>query len=147
MLNRQLVFDTVTSHLLRQGERSVRIYNRVDETCAYRGKNGLKCSIGVLIPDGKYNKSMEGNNAFTAEIASAIDKQYGSVDSTPDPVNDLNSDGTFLWWLQWSHDSNYNRGTFLEDTIKRLANTVERFNLDPFILINCVRALAQSGAI
>ena len=50
----QLMFDTVATHLLKQGERAG------DEVfgCYYRW-NGLKCAIGVLIPDDMYVPEME----------------------------------------------------------------------------------------
>lgn len=30
--------------------------------CAYRGKNGTKCAVGLLIPDEEYDKSIESNS-------------------------------------------------------------------------------------
>ncbi len=32
-------------------------------TCLYRGPNGKKCAIGVLIPDEKYTPHLEGQRA------------------------------------------------------------------------------------
>lgn len=58
-MTRQETFDIVTKHLLTQ--------NAVSEdeggTCMYRGPNGLKCAVGVLIPDELHCPSMEGEPA------------------------------------------------------------------------------------
>lgn len=56
MRSKQKLFDIVKSHLLTQMKKSV----GKDGKPAYRGLNGLKCAIGCLIPDSKYNKIMEG---------------------------------------------------------------------------------------
>lgn len=53
----QQVYDTVVSHLLQQGERSLRPDGA---TCAYRGEGGLKCAVGVLIKDEFYLPEIEG---------------------------------------------------------------------------------------
>lgn len=50
----QQVFDTVLTHLRRQGMRSATL-----EGCAYRGENGNKCAVGILIPDALYTESIE----------------------------------------------------------------------------------------
>lgn len=55
----QDIFDTVATHLLTQGKRSV---NEAGG-CAYRGVNGQMCAIGVLIPDELYSaERMEGQD-------------------------------------------------------------------------------------
>ncbi len=54
-MTNQETFDRVAAHLLNQGERSY-----VGEACAYRGKNGLKCAVGCLIPDDRYTANIEG---------------------------------------------------------------------------------------
>ena len=50
------IIDTVRSHLLSQNKKS---FGEKEEKCLYRGPNGLKCALGVLIPDDKYHVSME----------------------------------------------------------------------------------------
>ena len=52
----QTAFDTVVKNLLKQNERSIQPDSNY---CAYRGKNGLKCAIGWLIPDELYEERME----------------------------------------------------------------------------------------
>ncbi len=53
----QEIFDTVATHLLRQGRRSM--FEDSPSVCAYRGAGGTKCAVGVLIPDELYNPEME----------------------------------------------------------------------------------------
>ncbi len=55
-MNNQQLFDIVSKHLLKQGRRSVNAYG----SCRYYGDDGLKCAIGCLIPENKYNKEFEG---------------------------------------------------------------------------------------
>lgn len=50
----QEIFDKVKEHAL-QGMRSVEL-----GCCMYRGLEGRKCFVGVLIPDELYDSSFEG---------------------------------------------------------------------------------------
>jgi hypothetical protein len=57
----QELFDTVATHLITQNKQSL----SPDGVCKYRGAGGLKCAIGVLIPDDKYKTWMDcGGNAL-----------------------------------------------------------------------------------
>jgi len=56
---KQKLFDTVATHLLTQNEKSIDSHGN----CVYRGTKGLKCAIGVLIPDETYSADMEGETA------------------------------------------------------------------------------------
>lgn len=59
-LTKQEIFDTVVTHLRKQGEKSISDSTR---SCRYRmKKNGrnLACAAGCLIPDECYQESMEG---------------------------------------------------------------------------------------
>lgn len=61
-LSRQEIFDKVAKHLLGQMQKSqlnIGIDGESVTICAYRGRDGLKCAIGVLIPDEKYDPIME----------------------------------------------------------------------------------------
>lgn len=51
----QEIFDIVYKHLLTQNVKSQGKYN----DCRYRGDNGLKCALGILIPDSKYEPKYE----------------------------------------------------------------------------------------
>lgn len=56
----QEIFDLAAPGLLKQGKRSL----NPDGDCAYRGQDGLKCAIGLLIPDDLYQPGFEGAAAF-----------------------------------------------------------------------------------
>jgi hypothetical protein len=46
-MNCQEIFNTVARHLLTQNERATE-----GGFCSYKNEQGLRCAIGVLIPDG-----------------------------------------------------------------------------------------------
>jgi len=56
----QELFDTVAAHLITQGKQSL----GTDVFCKYRGDGGLKCAIGCLIPDDKYETWMDCGGAL-----------------------------------------------------------------------------------
>ena len=58
-MKNQEVFDIVAKHLLTQNKRS-EIRTGIGIRCAYRTEEGLKCAVGVLIPDDIYDREMEG---------------------------------------------------------------------------------------
>ena len=49
------VFETVATHLFMQGNRAMDTGN----TCVYRGMDGTKCAMGVLVPDSAYDKKWD----------------------------------------------------------------------------------------
>jgi hypothetical protein len=55
--NRQ-AFETMKQHMLTQ-MRASRINDEPDSMCAYRGRGGLKCAVGALIPDSEYKPEFE----------------------------------------------------------------------------------------
>lgn len=64
---RQDTFDRVALHLLTQGQRSAieetyreGIYTGTIQHVMYRSPDGLRCAIGVLIPDSEYRDAFEG---------------------------------------------------------------------------------------
>jgi len=63
-MNNQEIFDTVHAHLIKQSEKSIRA--GTNSSCGYRGPRGLKCAIGALVPDDKYDQRMEGKGVGTA---------------------------------------------------------------------------------
>ncbi len=67
----QEVFDTVVSHLRKQGEKSDQSYmfdeedlSIMDHQCLYRTPGNLKCAVGCLIPDDIYSEDMESTFAY-----------------------------------------------------------------------------------
>jgi hypothetical protein len=56
----QEIFDRVWTHFVVEGNpRSMNNYG----ACVYRGLNGARCAVGVLIPDAEYRDDFEGFNA------------------------------------------------------------------------------------
>ena len=53
-LTEQQAFDIVSVHLLQQNARSC-LLTPNGEHCLYRGPEGRKCAVGILIPDEAYN--------------------------------------------------------------------------------------------
>lgn len=60
-MTKQEVFDIVAEHLLTQNERA---YDQ-HLGCMYRSPQGLKCAVGVLIPDEQYDPKMECGGIYT----------------------------------------------------------------------------------
>ena len=52
----QTAFDTVVAHLRLQKKRSAKPGTNV---CMYRGPDGTKCAVGVLIPDDQFDPTKE----------------------------------------------------------------------------------------
>ena len=61
----QQVFDQVVTHMIKQGERSIRHGSKM---CLYRGDKGLMCAAGCLIADDEYQPQFDngaGNGGGT----------------------------------------------------------------------------------
>lgn len=61
-MNNQQAFDLMVTHLRNQKLRSA-IYDGHNRYCVYRSPDGLKCAVGVLIPDEFYDSNLEGQPA------------------------------------------------------------------------------------
>jgi len=66
-MTNQRLFDRVSKHLLKQGEKSV----GPDGICRYRGPRGLKCAIGCLIPNSRYHPDLEGQSTYAPAVIAA----------------------------------------------------------------------------
>lgn len=73
----QIVFDFVVAHLRKQGapakapaappaydDDGNEIVTELVDECRYRGDNGTACAVGCLIPDEKYDPSIEGDTVY-----------------------------------------------------------------------------------
>ena len=87
----QEIFDTVATHLFKQGRQATS--RQAGGLCVYRGEGGLKCAVGVLIPDQLYTETMEGSTFFGL----ADEAEWG----LPEWMADNRS---LLWDLQGAHD-------------------------------------------
>lgn len=101
-MDNQKVFNTVATHLLTQKEKSMRMDGGCIGACAYRGVDGLECSIGCLLLDEDYDRDMEGltlpDPYCVAEegsllLIAALKKsiRYEGGDDQRDLLNDLQS--------------------------------------------------------
>lgn len=71
-MTKQETFNLVAKHLLTQRARSMlRLQGSI---CAYRGANGMKCAIGVLIPDHLYNEGLENVPADCLPVLGILEK-------------------------------------------------------------------------
>jgi hypothetical protein len=73
MTNKEL-FEKVKHHLLTQNkkaEEEIVVYDRTIRACRYRTRHGLKCAIGILIPDDRYQPEFEGRNCSYPAITEA----------------------------------------------------------------------------
>ena len=117
-LTAQALFDKIATHLFAQRRRSLAyIFGR--DKCAYRDADGERCcAVGVVIPDDRYSKDIEGkspfNHAFKKRLPelAPFDDLLSSLQSAHDEC-DLHADGTFV----------------LDNLRKRLRNTAGRHKL------------------
>lgn len=104
IIKKQYVFNRVVNHLLTQKQKSNRLIDG-ESVCAYRGKDGLRCAIGCLIPNRDYRESMDNSpsigftffssNPYNNSISQFLYKK-GYLTS--------HDDGIFLVGLQNIHD-------------------------------------------
>jgi hypothetical protein len=122
----QEIFNKVASHLLQQNARSL----NGKGICYYRGEEGLKCAVGILIPDCLYNENLEGVRVDSFSVLGCLLK--AGVLETIYPSNYCDEKKiALLMLLQTIHD----KSTVLDwkDELKLLA---EQANLDSSILDN-----------
>lgn len=95
-MNRQEVYNTVRTHLMSMTEPSM---SEAAGGCAYRGNDGCKCAIGILIKDEFYRPDMEGYGLHTHRVIEALTKSGVDI---ADP-----EDNIFLRKLQRIHDAHF----------------------------------------
>ena len=90
----QDIFDTVVKHLFTQGKPAMD-----DGTCMYRGPDGAKCAVGVLIADDEYRHGFEFRE---------LPDLLSLIDGTP-LERRLSKNLRLLRDLQAAHDTRDNR--------------------------------------
>ena len=93
MLTLQGVWDVVTSHLMKQGERCT----TPDGVPQYRNYRGLCCAVGCLIPDNLYKQDFEGKGLSPLLRTCTAEAVFG--EPADKPVLQL------LGELQFVHDA------------------------------------------
>ena len=96
------VLRTSILGILNQGKQSISLNTG---SCEYRGKNGIKCSIGFLIHDDIFHPRLENKKPDDEDIVDAL-KQSAELDGIDPEVysKDFVID---LCKLQGIHDSCY----------------------------------------
>lgn len=112
-MTRQEMFDKVYIGLLNQKfERSMKNY-AAGSACAYRGKGGMKCAAGHLIPDEEYRPEMD-DSALNLE-------SLKKLELLPKCFQNLSEDDfDFIGELQDAHDSSFTP-TAMKHAIKEVA--------------------------
>jgi len=93
----QEVFDIVSTHLLKQGRKSVNISNR----CVYRNENGMKCAAGALIPDDEYKPELETNMWTELVEKDLVEMKFQDEIDDLQYIHDLGPDDPEQCVLQW----------------------------------------------
>jgi hypothetical protein len=97
MLDRQKVFNRVWQAFVIEGAPQSMNVNANGTSCAYRGQNGSKCAVGLLIPDENYKPvwDHECRRVGGILVGNPLYPEYG----TPS-IDDIG----FLTRLQRVHD-------------------------------------------
>lgn len=111
-MNKQEVFDKVYDHFITQGNpRSV---EEGGKGCLYRGPDGARCAVGLLIPDDLYEPEMDVTGDVRGLLADF--PQLGRVLGVKSQ-----DDTDFLQALQSAHDEvDY---VPIEDGLRTVAQT------------------------
>ena len=107
-MTEQEVFDKVVNHLLKQNKKAAKFPNPYRSECMYKNSEGLKCAVGCLIPDDKYQPYME--NMRSDEILNEIGLEKLNIN--------------FIDELQKTHDH-----FMVREWGERLKHIAEKFNL------------------
>ena len=114
----QEIFNLVVEHLFKQGRPAYDGHRG----CMYRTHDGLRCAVGVLIPDDLYDPAFETNKADTV-IQELFDADLA----------DWREHKNLLLSLQRVHDNCFRDpdGTFnTTDLTRNLLNVAERYCLE-----------------
>lgn len=71
-MNKQELFDKAVGGVIKQGAPSIRLSGQPGPICCYRNGEGLKCAIGQIIPDDKYETRFDTEGLATSEVLNAI---------------------------------------------------------------------------
>jgi len=103
-MTRQEMLDKALAHLRKQGEFAKTLYG----ACCYRTPEGLKCAVGALIPDDRYEPQLENLPATRLVVLAAVG---ADVD-----------DAVYLLELQWHLHDHLRSFDDLEVAAEKFAN-------------------------
>jgi hypothetical protein len=141
MIDRQAIFDTAITAVIKQGVPSmgdicdgvvwddkgkIPVLGKV--ACMYRGPNETKCAIGHLIPDDAYDTLIEGASVVDPRVSHRL------ANSLDIPQNEITANGGFFTSLQLIHDdaailSRKQHRNFVELVREQAETFAFRFNL------------------
>jgi len=111
-MTKQEIFNKVWDHfIVNKGKRSM---SPSGKSCRYRGEDGGRCAVGILIPDEMYSSEIEGSRVHCLDINSNDIYQYLGKDNM-----------LFLDSLQCVHDESrcWNKGVMDSKSLMLLAKT------------------------
>jgi hypothetical protein len=115
MMTDQEAFELAVTGVIKQGKRSMGPWPSGRFGCAYRGENGLKCHIGMLIPDDQYKPELEG-------------KGPGEIGFDLPCLKGLNED--LLRECQSAHDDDAADDNFVADYVAHIREIADAYGLD-----------------
>jgi hypothetical protein len=118
----QAIWERVANHLLQQGMASL---SNETATCAYYGRDGLKCAIGILIPENEYTPTVEGQ-----PILNLFDRYY-----CPPTLYKMRQFRELMCDLQRLHDKDF-LGNLRPQWYVDLINVGRQYNLDTSVIEN-----------
>lgn len=95
----QQLFDTAYMGLVAQGERA---YDRNRGSCRYRTGTGLKCAIGMAIPDDQYLPAMDNGLLGFVEVLDVIgmDRDHQDLATFIQYAHDYSDSDDFIQTLR-----------------------------------------------
>lgn len=118
-MDRQTMFDRVYRHFVIDRASPSVVFTCGTVQCRYRGPNGERCALGLLIPDDAYEPTMEG----TLALGLLDNKLCARLGIDIDDVD-------FVDELQGAHDHSVDAGAgFHDDLESKLRHIAARYDL------------------
>lgn len=82
-----------------------------DRVCAYRGEKGAKCAVGMFIPDGLYDRALEGTGAValinidTPALQNRMPLEATDMESLQCVHDDAKAEVCLIKMLNWIEDN------------------------------------------
>ena len=105
------LFEKIKSAMLKQKARS----QSDDGQCLYRGPNGLKCAVGVLIDDKYFNEEYNGKDVQDRHVLRMLEKSGYPVDwRAQDFYSEMQSVHDTEWPRDWDREFDLAFENFIE---------------------------------
>lgn len=125
-MNKQDIFNRVWDHFVTKGGSASFRKHGGGTTCAYRGEDGARCAVGVLVPDELYRPEWDGAAVSVSTLA-RDSKSFAEMLEIVGCAEHLG----LLGELQRAHDgaSVYEGATFGRVIQKYLRHVADEHNL------------------